>query len=267
MRKYRLIAALILIFPWISEQGFPDDNDPDDNDPDDNDTLMLTFDKPMSLYTYSTLPTQDRWTCGVTRSKSVSEFERDPELIRKYITPQGVGNACRLQSKRNFVVLFRLIDPSFKDAHQLSWKWSASKHPFNGTAVGHPNDQSAQVLVVFRRPESTPNDAEYSILSFVWTATNNGKQLPPTYLPSAGYRLPTPKSPSAQVKVKVLNDGNVDGLLSREVDLRTESMQAYGKAPPPIWGLLLMADSDESKEAVPGEMITDAIIQDVRLSK
>ena len=252
VKPFRFFAAIVFLFATIVEHMFADEND----------ILPITFEKQMTRYELSTLPTQDRWSYCVTLPRSVNEFERDPKIIRNYITlEQGDDHACRLRSKKNFVALFRLVDPTFKNASRLSWRWSVSKHPFNGTAVGRPNDQSIQVFVVFHNPELPSESEQYTILSFVWTAKTTGKQF------ATEYRLPSPNSPRVPVRVQVLQDGSIDGLISQEVELQTEYRKAFGKAAPPVWGILLFADSDESKEVVPGEMITDAIIRDIRFSR
>jgi len=50
------------------------------------------------------------------------------------------------------------------------------------------------------------------------------------------------------------------------VDLRSEYLRVFRREPPPLWGIVLLADSNEVEPDV-GEMTTDATIRDIRLAR
>ena len=230
----------------------------------ESESLPLKFDRPIRLLKRGVLPGTDSWRYYITQPKEDTEFVSDEQQVQKYIkfiNPAEAKDptACRLMSRQNYVGLFRLVDERFKNAQSLTWKWSVAKHPRNGKLGGAPHDHAMTFYVFFREPKSG-GKFEYTILGFCWTAKS-----PTTRSDwNRKARMPWRKSPQGDIHNLALRDGPLKGELSEKVDLQEKHKEVFGsKVVPPIWGVVLLGDSNEVVPDV-GEMTTDAVIRDIR---
>jgi Protein of unknown function (DUF3047) len=252
MRYSRLAVAFVLLASGAHAPGQSDDS---------SGTLRLEFDRSLTRLRRSLPPDPDSWTYYITVPDNDREDIRNAKEVARYIVPHenDDAGACRLRSRKNYVGVFRLVRPGFENARRMSWKWSVSAHPHGGKIGGIPNDQSMQVYVLFR--ETLANGQfNYTALAFVWTHKTTDLQQ------AMQGRMPWDGSPRAEMVLFALRNGPIPGEIPEEVDLRAEYRKAFSREAPPIWGIALLADSNEVEPDV-GRMTTDAAIRDIRLTK
>ena len=224
-------------------------------------SVTLNFDQPMSRLSHALLVNAEFWKYYITVPENERDDVRDPKEVARYIIPHENNDAgvCRLRSRLNYVGIFRLVPPGYEQARRLSWKWSVTKHPHGGKIGGSPNDQSMQVYAVYRELKAN-NEESYTALSFVWTEkTTDVQQI-------IRGRMPWSGSPRAEIVYLAIRNGPIPDELSEIVDLRAEYQKAFGREAPPLYGIMLLADSNEVAADV-GEMTTDATIRDLRVTK
>lgn len=247
-------AALVVLTMHATgtgASGFPEGSEP----------IWLKFDQPMSRFSRSLPPNHEFWKYYITVPDNERDDVHDPKEVARYVKPAEGGDvsACRLLSRKNYVGVFRLVPPGYENARRLFWKWSVRKHPHGGKIGGSPNDQSVQVYALFREIKAGGEES-YSALGFVWTEkTKDSRQ-------TIRGRMPWYGSPRAEIVFIALRDSPATGEFAEEVDMQAEYQKAFAKKAPPIWGVLLLADSNEVEPDI-GEMTTDGVIRDIRLSK
>jgi hypothetical protein len=252
MRSARLALAVAMLAVGARASTQPDGS---------SGSLRLTFERPTSRLARSLPPDVDSWKYYITVPDNDREDVRDPDEVARYILPRegGDDDACRLRSRKNYVGLFRLVHPEFASARRVSWKWSVASHPHGGKIGGTPNDQSIQVYLLFReKPEG--GDYSYTALSYVWTDKTTELQQ------RMRGRMPWNNSPRAEMILLALRNGPIAGELAEAVDLQDGYLRAFGRPAPPLWGVVLLADSNEVEPDV-GRMTTDAVIRDIRFDK
>jgi len=232
--------------------------DPLQSRAEDSSSLLLDFSRPMDRIVRSSIPVQDKWKHYITLPGRPGKSERDSREVDRYIiVSPGDVNACQLRSRDNYVGVARLLDPKFRSARRLTWKWSVAKHPHNGKLGGAPNDQAILIYVFYREPIPGTKDYDYTGLGFCWTAKTEEKT------ERLIAKMPWSNSPKATIYHVSLRDGPIDGVLSEEVDLVAEYSKVFKREPPEIWGVILLADSNSVTPDL-GVMTTDAVIRDIR---
>ncbi len=221
---------------------------------------VLRFDQPMEEATRTSQPSQEVWKYDVSDPNNIRRSIRDPKEVALHIipAPRNRATSCRIASSGNYVGLGRLLDPAYKHARRLTWKWAVMKHPHGGKLAGFPNDQAIKLYVCFRAAKGA-DDYEYTILCFCWTAKTTSKR---DRIPGS---LPWKGAPEAIIQYLALRNGPSDEEFSEDVDLQLEYEKAFSKPAPEVWAIGIGADSNDVGPNANG-MTTDAVISDIRIT-
>ena len=98
------------------------------------------------------------------------------------------------------------------------------------------------------------------MLGFVWTEKTTD------VLQMIRGRMPWNGAPWAEVTFLAIRNGPIPVGGFRGRGPPRQYLRVFRREPPPLWGIVLLADSNEVEPDV-GEMTTDATIRDIRLTK
>jgi hypothetical protein len=229
-------------------------------DADEPDSLLLGFEGKMGRVLRKSLPNVGVWKYFITQPGDPFRAVSDFKVVASHIKPNPEDSSCRLLSNNNYVGIARLVEEEFAQASTLSWQWAVTKHPHNGKLGGVPNDQSLIVYVFFREPTEDGNH-KYRAIGYCWT--HNTTVMKERLIG----RMPWSDSPKATIEHVSIRNGSQKGFFEETVNVRDEFEKRFGRKAPPIYGLVLLCDSNSVTASDFGEMTTDAVVRNVQLTK
>lgn len=145
------------------------------------------------------------------------------------------GNAFHLKSDSTSVALYRDISLA-SDAQypMINWSWKALKLPKGADCRKRSaDDQAAQVYVIF---DKWPGKWNSRVIGYIWD----------TSAPK-GSKIQSPKSFNTRYIVLRSGPEGTGGWLQEKRNIREDYRELFKEEPPPVSGISIMIDSDDTK--------------------
>ena len=144
-----------------------------------------------------------------------------------------------MASNKNSFGIFKEIELDIKEHPVLRWRWKVTILPKGGEVRNkETDDQAAQVYVVFPRFPAAINSRQ---VGYIW------ENLTPK-----GIKVQIKKSSNTRYIVLKNREDKLGEWVSEKRNVYEDYKELFGEKPPPVGGIMLMIDSDDTKSSAEG---------------
>jgi len=178
--------------------------------------------------------------------------------VYSVVADKGAGGYLRAESRASASALYRHIDVNLAEYPMLSWRWKIAGILKNGDArTKSGDDYAARIYVTFAfepdratlmtRGRSLLDEKLFGIkppgsaLNYIW-ANRLGKEK----------IIPSPYTGREMMIAVESGAGQAGQWVTEERNVYDDYISAFGHSPPPITGIAIMTDSDNTAENATG---------------